>query len=108
MEIVLLKYDTALSISYDEYHRPRRGFFVRWIGDLKFKKPPCQPYLGEALRRGPSYRDDFHGLGVNRIDSCLFLQSRHMRFSLIKGQPDQAIVLNVTYVIIGYYNQRMV
>ena len=77
MKIVVFEYDveivTTLSISYDVCRRPRRGAPAadRW---LQKNSLPAVP------RRGPEVgflhiKDDFHGLGVNRIDSCLFLQS---------------------------------
>ena len=48
----------------------------RRIGNKQFKKP-----LPAVPRRGPEagfhrIHYDFHGSGVNPIDSCLFLQSR--------------------------------
>jgi len=48
---------------------------------------------------------DFCSLGVNRIDSCQFLQRpAHLRFSILYGQP---IVLSATYAINGFYSHRI-
>jgi hypothetical protein len=50
------------------------GVPQRQIGD-KMQKNFFSAVLCEALIRGVLHREDiFHCLGVNRIDSCLFLQ----------------------------------
>ena len=65
---------------YDDERR-RRGALGR-IGDEKIQKNslPAVPRRGHdagVLRR----EDDFHGSGVNRIDSCLFPLSKKMLIS---------------------------
>ena len=77
MKIVVSGYNavivTILSISHDDCRRPDGAPPWR-IGDEKLKKIS----LPTVPRRGPEAvvlcrEDDFHGSGVNRIDSCLFL-----------------------------------
>ena len=64
---------------YDDCRRPRR-VAPRRISNNNSKKTPDPPCLGEALRRGSIvYITIFNGLGVNLIDSCLFLQSKYLR-----------------------------
>ena len=49
----------------------------RRISNKTIQKNPCPPCLGEALRRGSIvYITIFMVLGVNPIDSCLFLPSQ--------------------------------
>jgi hypothetical protein len=77
MKIVLFGCDAGivptLSISYDDYRRPKTG---RPRGGSATKKNslPAVP-LRYPEAGVPRMEDDFHGSGVNRIDSCLFLQS---------------------------------
>ena len=79
MEIKLFSYDTrflfATATIYDDYRRPRR-VAPRRISNKTIQKNPCPPCLGEALRREfHRIHYDFHGSGVNPLDSCQFLQS---------------------------------
>ena len=86
MKIVVFRYYvgivTTLSIWYGECRYPRRGSPVadRWL-KIQKNSQPAVPRRG--LEAGfIRIADDFHGSGVNQIDSYLFLQSRNLGSTL--------------------------
>jgi len=90
MKIVVFSYDagivTTLSIWYDDCRCPKKG--RPYGGSVTKSKKNSQPAMH---RRGPEAgalrrENDFHGSGVNRIDSSQFLHSHSILILIIKDR----------------------